>query len=78
MGSGDDVGDLAGGEWRKTWETWQLSNGDDVGHLAAVEWRRSWRLGDWRVETTLESQRLGSGEDNGNVAGGGVETKQET
>ena len=30
------------------------------------------------METTLESQRLGSGEDNGNVAGGGVETKQET
>ena len=59
MGSGEDVGDLAAGEWRRSW-------------------RRRWRLGGWRVETTLESQRLGSEEDNGNVAGGGVETKQET
>ena len=62
----------------KTWETWRLGSGDEVGDLATGEWRRRWRLGGWRVETTLESQRLGSEEDNGNVAGGGVETKQET
>ena len=72
MGSGVDVGDLAGGEWRRrgrlgscrmemTLDTWRLGSGDEVGDL----------------EATLESQRLGSGEDNGNVAGGGVETKQE-
>ena len=41
LGSGDDVGDLAAGEWRRHWrlsrcgvettlETWCLGSGDDV------------------------------------------------
>ena len=53
MGSGDDVGDLAGGEWRRrgrlggcrmemTWDTWRLESGDDVGDLVAGKWRRQW------------------------------------
>ena len=44
---GDEVGDLAIGEWRlggwggeTTLETWRLGSGDDVGDLAAGEWRR--------------------------------------
>ena len=48
----------------KTWETWRLSNEDDVGHLAAGEWRRHWRLGGCGMETTLDPQQLGSGDNN--------------
>ena len=53
MGSGDDVVELASGEWRrrgrlggwrvdKTMVTWRVGSGDDVGESATGEWRRQW------------------------------------
>ena len=33
-----------------------------------MEWRQCWRLGCWGVETTLETWRLGSGDDVGDLA----------
>ena len=74
MGSGDDVGDLAGGEWRRrgrfggcrmemTSDTWRLGSGDEVG-----EWRRRWRLGGCGMEMTLDPQRLGSGDNNSELS----------
>ena len=35
-------------------------SGDDDG-----EWRRVWRLSGWGVETSLETLRLGGGDDSG-------------
>ena len=65
MGSGDDTGDLAAGEWRRhrrlsRWElemkleTKRLGTGDDVGDEASGDWRQLWRLSGWGVETMLE------------------------
>ena len=58
MWSRDNVGDSAAGDWRQ------------CGDLADVECRRRWRLGSWGVETTLETWRLGSGDDVGDLAAG--------
>ena len=55
MGTGDDSVNLT------AWE---------VGKLAAVEWKRHWRLNYCGMETTLETQGLGSGEENGDLAAG--------
>ena len=54
-----------------------------------MEWRRRWRLGAWGLELKLETWRLGSGDDVGDLAAGewrrrwrlgawGVETTLET
>ena len=55
-----------------------LGSGDGSRDLAAGDWRRHWRLSCWgietTVETTLETQRLGSGEDSGDW---GLETAAE-
>ena len=64
-GSGDDVGDLAAGEWRRCW---RVSGWGVETTMVTVEWRRRWRLSDQAVETTLEAQRLGIGDDLGDLA----------
>ena len=43
LGTRDDVGDLATGEWRR------------IGAITAVEWRRHWRLSAWGVGKTPKS-----------------------
>ena len=46
-------------------ETYQLGSGDEFADLAVGEWRRVWRLSGWGVETSLETLRLGGGDDSG-------------
>ncbi|XP_044182858.1 uncharacterized protein LOC122963467 [Acropora millepora] len=66
LGSGDDVGDLAAGEWRRHWrlggwgvettlETSQMWSGDDVGELAAGELSLHFRLNSSAAKSRLLS-----------------------
>ena len=48
LGTRDDIGDLAHGEWRRHWRL-RLVIGDDSEDLAGVE-------------TTLETKQLGNGD----------------
>ena len=62
LGSGEDVGDLVAGEWRRRWRLRRC------GELAAGDKRQRRSLGGWGVKTTLETSRLGSGDDIGDFA----------
>ena len=71
---GDDIEDLAAGDWKrhKRLSGWtvktkngdlRVGNGDDTGDLRAGDQRRQWRLGqgemEMAVETYLNTQQLG-------------------